>query len=188
MQRHHLPGLLILWATLASTTACGADVPERASDRDPLEGSRITLAGCVGAGEAPGEYALREVRVDTGYPPAPALPEAPPVPGVTEGAWVRLEGRDAQLQHLFGQRVRVTGQVTDTGENTIGTSGVFGYETPSGDTSQAAGDGHYSTRQQLEAGRIARESMANGHAAEIRVEEITPIGEPCVTPRIEERR
>jgi hypothetical protein len=178
MQRHS-PGLLLSSVALACTMACGADLPETASDRQSTVGSRITLAGCVGGGEAAGEYALREIRVDTGPPQTPALPETPPVPGVTEGAWVRLQAPEAQLRPLLGQRVRLTGEVTETGENTIGTAGVVGEETPSGDTSQAAGQGHYSSRQKLEAGRIARQSMANGRAAEIRVVEITPTGEPC---------
>lgn len=173
----------------AVSWGCKDEVPPGASEGQTAAGRTVTLTGCVGAGEAPDEYRLRFVRLDTGHSPTPHLPQAPPVPGITEGAWVRLDGRDSELRDLMGQRVRVTGQVIDTGENTIGTAGAYGYETPSGDKSQAASDEHYAEKQQREAGRIARQSLANGRAAEIQVTQLADIGEPCEgLPPVEGRR
>lgn len=137
----------------------------------------MTLTGCVTAGE-PEVYRLSRIRVDTPRGKMPDL-RASAVPGITEGAWVRLEGRTGELSRLLGQRVRLTGEVTDTGANTIGTAGAWGVEVPSGDESQAASDEHYAEKQKKEAGRIARQSLANGRAAKLRVVDLTDLAEPC---------
>ena len=168
---------------------CSDEVPPRATEERPTAGRQVMLIGCVTGAPDPDIYRLDNIRVDTGHGESANLPQAPPVPGITEGAWVRLDGSSGELKRLLGQRVRLTGEVTDTGENTIGTPGVWGYETPSGDTSQAASDEHYAEKQKKEAGRIARQSLANGRSAKLRVLEVTDMAEPCeLGPPVEGRR
>ncbi|HEV3484392.1 MAG TPA: hypothetical protein VG106_03220, partial [Vicinamibacterales bacterium] len=100
--------------------------------------------------------------------------------GITEGSWVRLAPGDQDLQQFAGQRVNVTGTIMDDGANTMGTAGTAGQQTPSGDRSQAGAAGeHHADKQKMEMGRIARESMANGTAAEIRVQQVQAAGGKC---------
>jgi hypothetical protein len=100
---------------------------------------------------------------------------------VTEGSWVRLADRSGiDLRQYVGQQVTVSGSIADTGENTIGTSGTTGAETPSGDKSQAAQTGqHHSSKVAQEAGRIGRESLADGTAPQLNVENVNATGERC---------
>jgi D-serine deaminase-like pyridoxal phosphate-dependent protein len=104
------------------------------------------------------------------------------IPGLTENAWVRVDGD--QMESLMGQHVRLRGAVVDSGANTIGTAGVAGYEGHASDTSQADSDRHYAEKQKLEAGRIARESLANGSAAKLRVLNVERTGRGnCQAPQ-----
>ena len=153
--------------------ACGRDTdPSRAGDGEPSGVAVwVDLTGCIGIPPGTAGYALERVQ----FPTAEAALSAAQVAGITEDAWVRLEGDKDALAALIGEHVRIRGAVIDSGRNTIGTAGVSGYETPSGDKSQAASDQHYAVKQQKEAGRIARQSMANGRAAEIRVTSIEVI-------------
>ena len=83
----------------------------------------ITMAGCVGAGPGTHQYILTQVRM----PPLAEQPsDAPSSSGqsITENSQVRLAmAGDDQLRKLVGQTVEVNGTVTDSGRNTIGTSG-----------------------------------------------------------------
>lgn len=145
-------------------TACASGSEREATDvagnsRLPV----VELTGCIGVSPGIGEMALRDVR----FPDDAAARAAANIPGITENAWVRLEG-DA-VASMTGQHVRLRGEVIDSGRNTLGTAGVSGYETPSGDRSQADSDAHYALKLKKEAGRIARESLANGSSAKLRV-------------------
>ena len=81
---------------------------------------------------------------------------------------------------LAGHRVLVTGVVADAGQNTIGTGGASsGVVVHSGDVSQASTNDRHWVKVRKEAGPIARESIANGTAAEIKVAEIKDLGEGC---------
>ena len=152
-------------ALLAALSACagGGNEDGRSDSRRGETGAIVELTGCVGASPGVGEIALRQVEF-TGEDAARSVAA---VPGITENAWVRVEGES--IASMVGQRVRIRGEVIDSGRNTIGTRGVSGYETPSGDRSQADSDLHYAEKQQREAGRIARESLANGSSAKLRV-------------------
>ena len=144
----------------------------------------VSLSGCLEAAPGTDRYVLRNVRFE---PRAGGDPQrtttTPGGHGITEGAWVRLDRGEANLQNLLGQRVRLTGAVTDDGRNTIGTAGTTGVATPSGDQSQAASREHHSDKVKKEAGRIARESMADGTAAQVRVQQVSGTGDRCTTPR-----
>lgn len=126
------------------------------------------------------DYVLKRLHIegnDAGAAPPTTVHAAPA--GITEGSWVRLTGtRD--LPSLAGHRVMVTGVVADSGGNTIGTGGVSpGVVVPSGDVSQAATGDRYPVKVRKEAGPIARESIANGTAPEIKIVEIKDLGEGC---------
>jgi hypothetical protein len=161
---------------ITALTACGgtdeADNVNDATQAEPI----VELTGCVGVSPGTGEIALRQIE----YADDDSARLAQSVPGVTENAWVRVEGD--QMESLIGQRVRLRGAVVDSGANTIGTAGVEGYEGHAGDTSQADSDRHYAEKQKLEAGRIARQSLANGSAAKLRVLNIERTGN-CEAPR-----
>ena len=162
----------LLVFALFLTAGCGRDVDTPRIDGNPSgAGVSVDLTGCIGVAPGTSGYALRRVQ----FPTAEAALSAARVAGITEDAWIRLEGDEKRIESLIDQHVRVRGIVIDSGRNTIGTAGVSGYETPSGDRSQAASDEHYAVKQKKEAGRIARESMANGTAAQVRVTSIDGI-------------
>jgi hypothetical protein len=154
--------------------------PPAAAEPSPASPpAQVSLSGCLEAGAAgAGTYVLRNVRFD---PPGGSDPHRNTTSGqdgITEGSWVRLVAAE-NLQPQIGRRVAVTGIVTDQGANTIGTAGSSGTVLPSGDRSQAASTEHYSTKVKKESGRIGRESMANGTAAEIRAAQMKDLGEAC---------
>jgi hypothetical protein len=141
----------------------------------------VQLSGCIEAAAGNAQYVLRNVRFEprhTGDSQADTTTAGNH--GITEGAWVRLQGGDQDLTPYLGQRVNVTGTVVDDGANTRGVAGTAGVQTPSGDRSQAGATGeHHADKQKMEMGRIAREWLANGTAAEIRVQQVQSSGERC---------
>lgn len=141
----------------------------------------VQLSGCVESGPGKQQYVLRAVRFEPRQQgDSHADTTTPANHGITEGAWVRLEGADQDLTQYVGQRVKVTGTIVDDGANRRGTAGTAGVRTPSGDRSQASEtDEHHSEKQKKEMGRIARESLADGTAAEIRVQQIQGTGDRC---------
>jgi hypothetical protein len=52
-------------------------------------------------------------------------------------------------------------------------------QTPTGDKSEASSPEHHSEKYKQEAGRIARESMADGTAALVKVGELSGTGDRC---------
>jgi hypothetical protein len=172
-------------------TACGGsdgandDRPANAADRGASSQGAATatvaLSGCVEAAPGSAQYVLRNVRFEPrAGGDAHRTTTTAGAHGITEGAWVRLDSSNKDLNGFLGQRVTVKGAVMDDGRNTIGTAGAPGVQTPTGDTSQAASAEHHSDKQKKEMGRIARESMANGTAASVRVEEINGTGDRCI--------
>lgn len=141
----------------------------------------VQLSGCVETAAGKAQYVLRNVRFEprhAGDPHADTTTSANH--GITEGAFVRLHQGDQDLTQFVGQRVNVTGTIMSDGANTRGTAGTAGVQTPSGDRSQAgAANEHHSDKQKLEMGRIARESLADGTTAEIRVEQVQASGTKC---------
>jgi hypothetical protein len=169
--------------------ACSApdDRPANAGQQPPSEQSAayapVQLSGCVEPGQGSTRYVLRNVRFEPrqqGDSQADTTTAANH--GITEGAWVRLQSGEQDLTPYLGQRVKLTGVIVDDGANTRGTAGTAGVQTPSGDRSQASATGeHHSEKQKLEMGRIARESLADGTAAQIRVQQIEGAGGKCDT-------
>lgn len=175
---------------LVAGSGCGGeerkDAEARAGGRShPAVGEAISLEGCVEAAPGTEQFVLTTIRLDPRDLPAGEEGELRKEgetalrAGITEWSWVELDPGNHELEPRLGQRVVVEGVVVKSGHNTIGTAGTWGYRTPSGDKSQAASDEHHAEKQKLEMGRIARESLANGTAAEIRVEQIRSTGETC---------
>ena len=157
-----------------------AQQPQTNQPEAPAQAT-VSLSGCVE--EGPGDrFVLRNVHFE---PRAQGDPHRDTTTagaqGITEGAWVRLTAsdREGDLRAHLGQRVKLTGTVTDNGQNTIGTAGASGAPTAAGDTSHAASTKDHDDKVKGEAGRIARESMANGTAAEINVQKVEGTGERC---------
>ena len=173
--------------------ACGGsdgandDRPANAGQQPPAQQQSasfapVQLSGCVETAAGTSGWVLRNVRFEPrGAGNAQADTTTPGNAGITEGAWVRLQGGEQDLKQFAGRRVTVSGTIVDDGANRIGTAGTAGETvTPSGERSQAAREGeHHSDKQKLEMGRIARESMANGTAAQIRVQQVQPAEGKC---------
>ena len=171
------------------TAACGSNAGARRDDGSSATpvGSQgrqetVRLSGCV---EMAGmdDYVLQRLHIEGNDPQAAPKTTVNPAPAaIIEGSWVRLTGtRD--LPSLAGHRVMVTGVLADTGRNTIGTGGVSpGVVVRSGDVSQASTSDHYWVKVRKEAGPIARESIADGTAPEIKVAEIQDLGDGCHEP------
>ena len=178
-------------SVLAAAVTCAAivlncrnDKPDerpQAANRDTRPGrtaATVVLSGCLYAAPGTDRYVLRHVRFEprTDGDPHNSTTTSD-APGITEGAWVRVVGEG--LNTYLGQRVVLKGSVIDDGRSTIGTAGTPrtpGIQTPSGDTSQAASSAE---RQKRDMGPIARESMADGTAAEVRAHEVTATGKDC---------
>jgi hypothetical protein len=149
-----------------------------------VPGATVALRGCVEGAPGTDQFVLQNVRFEDREQLDPHRDLTTPGPhGITEGSWVRLDGSEqrGELQGLLGQHVALTGTVIDTGESAIGTAGTLGQEGHAGATTRAAGDEHYAERMKDEAGRIARESMADGMAALVQVTQVEATGEPCPT-------
>lgn len=146
----------------------------------------IALSGCLEAAPGSNQYVLRNVRWEPRAGDPQATITTPGGHGITEGAWVRLDGSGQDLNGHLGERVMIKGTIEDDGRNTRGTAGTAGVQTPTGDKSEAAKPEHHSEKYKQEAGRIARESMSDGTAALVKVGELSGTGDRC-TPVPEKR-
>ena len=183
---------IFIFATVLSSTpivaGCGgsdgfnderrAQAPREKQPEQPAAAT-ISLSGCLEAASGTNQFVLRNVRWEPRAGDPQATTTTPGGHGITEGAWVRLDGSGQDLGGHLGERVKIEGIIEDDGRNTIGTAGTPGVQTPSGETSQAASDQHHSEKYKQEAGRIARESMADGTAARVKVREISGTGDRC---------
>jgi hypothetical protein len=182
-----LLGAVVLVSCAGDDSRAGAkDAP--AQGAQPAQGAKadapaqatVSLSGCVEAAVGSEEWVLRGVRFEPRHSGDPNRETTTAgAHGITEGSYVRLVAGNQDMKSHAGQRVTVTGVITDDGRNTIGTAGTGGAVTASGEKSQAASTEHHSDKVKKEAGRIARESLADGTAAEVRVQQVQPTGEKC---------
>jgi hypothetical protein len=138
----------------------------------------VVLTGCLTTAPSPGRYRLTVIDIEA----APAVLSTNALAiddGLTQWSWVQLTTEAAKLKPYLGSRITVRGSVVNAGRNTIGVPGTWGIETLSGARSLAASDLPYWQKQALEMGRIARQSLANGGAAELDVATVTPTGHAC---------
>jgi hypothetical protein len=180
-------------ACAAMVAACGGSDGSRGQqDRAPNSASAApaatsgtgpaayTMTGCLEEAAGKNQYVLRHVRLE----PRQAQPHSDTTattqgPPITEGASVRLTAENDALKNYLGQRVAVTGTIVDEGRSTRGAAGTTGADTPSGDKSQAASPEHHARKVAKEAGPIARTTIADGTAPEVRVQNVKPTGEAC---------
>ena len=174
-------GLLLISACRGRDSAndeLRAQAPRDAQPEAPAVAT-IALSGCLEAAPGSNQYVLRNVRWEPRAGDPHATITTPGGHGITEGAWVRLDGSGQDLSSHLGERVMIKGTIEDDGRNTRGTAGTAGVQTPTGDKSEAASREHHSEKYKQEAGRIARESMADGTAALIKVGELSGTGDRC---------
>lgn len=126
--RNHVTHLATAVLVSAFAVACGGS-HDYTSESGRASGSaqqNIKLDGCMAPAESgPGHYIVRNVVLPepAEQPNGQQTAQQPPV---TEGSWVNLVGDTDHLQGYLGQRVEVEGRITDTGANTMGTSGHAG--------------------------------------------------------------
>ena len=181
--------IVVLLGGTVMAAACGGsdgandELRARAPRSMPPEqpaAATIALSGCLEAAPGSNQYVLRNVRWEPRAGDPHAATTTPGGHGITEGAWVRLDGNEKDLSSHLGKRVLINGAIEDDGRNTRGTAGTPGVQTPTGDRSQAASSEHHSEKFKQEAGRIARESMADGTAALVKVQEVRGTGDRCM--------
>ena len=186
LMRTRLQYSIAIVACALLTFGCGSNAGAKRDDASSAApvGSQgrqetVRLSGCVElAGMA--DYVLKRLHIegdDTDAAPRTTVHPAPA--GIIEGSWVRLTG-SRDLPSLAGHRVVITGVVVDTGRNTIGTDGAAaGTVLLSGDVSQASTSDRHWTKVRKEAGPIARASIANGTAPEVKIIEVKDLGDGC---------
>jgi hypothetical protein len=188
--------LCVPLASAAVLASC-RDEPNRtaidnATDQ-PRQNQQLTISGCLGTGVGTNQYMLMAVQLaPLGEQPS----DAPSTTGnpITPDSQVRLTMNDRdQFDRLVGQKVTVTGRITDDGRNTIGTSGdgqtpAKGQVEPRDDRSQAASPQHHSEKVKEEAGPIGQHSMNNGTFPEMMVTKIDGTGERCPSWPVQDRR
>jgi hypothetical protein len=181
--------LTALLSAAAMVAGCGGsdgandEIQAQAHNRNRPEqqaAATVSLSGCLEAAPGSNQYVLRNVRFEPRAGDPHATTTTSGGHGITEGSWVRLDGGAQDFSGHLGERVKVNGSVSDDGRNTIGTAGTPGVQTPTGETSQAASSEHHSEKYKQEAGRIGRESMADGTAAQVKVQEMSGTGDRCV--------
>jgi hypothetical protein len=166
-------------------TACSGRRQDTRGEHHPSGEAHpsVALTGCLEPGDGAGQYRLQHVRLaPPGEQPTGAAPEGQH-DSITEGSWVRLAASDEDTlrQHL-GQEVRIVGTITDSGRNTIGTSGYQkGAAEPESrtDKSAQAKDESYAAKMKEEAGPLGQQANWNGYAPEIAVERLVATGNSC---------
>ena len=163
--RNHVTHVCAALLVGAIGVACSGRTSEVVNRRDETGGKRgvnerVILRGCVQpAGEGQG-YVLRHVVV---LPPSeqPTGQDMIDNPLIPRGSWVRLAGStdmDQTLKAHVNNEVSLTGDIVDSGENTIGTSGRGGA---------------------AEVQNPPQSSVANGNAPKVAVEKVQKIAENC---------
>jgi hypothetical protein len=187
MRRSWTVGVCVPLVSAAVLVGCRGEQERTAIDHatnQPKQNQQITVSGCLGTGVGTDQFMLTAVQL---APLAEQPSDAASTTGnpITPDSQVRLAMNDRdQLDGLVGQKVTVTGMITNDGRNTIGTSGPG--QTPANgqvdsrdDKSQAASSQHHSDKVAQEAGPIAQRSMNNGTFPEMTVTKINGSGEKC---------
>jgi hypothetical protein len=156
------------------------------SGGDRGKNEMVRVEGCVqeGAGAPGQEFILARATM--------AEPETQPQgqetmahgPLVAPGSWVRLKSDSENLKNYLGQRVSVTGEVIDRGENTLGTTGrttpAKEGTTDAEKMAQSSKDAHTDAGRAMPPTTVAPiGANANGNAPEIAVERIAKAEGSC---------
>ena len=193
--------LCVPLASAAFLVACTQEVGDgQTQNRTPIDHAtnqqkqnlKLAVTGCLGTGPGTQQFVLTRVRpVPLAEQPTDAMSAANF--SLPRNSAVRLTlNDDREVAALVGQTVSVTGLLTSTGADTIGTAGAppAAEQKPEQrtDQSKAATDQHHSEKVRQEAGPIGQDAMNNGTYPEMRVQQIKGTGEQCATTPVEERR
>lgn len=146
----------------------------------------VKVEGCLqGAPGTPGrEYILAHVSM----PEPAAQPQGQETmahgPLVVAGSWVRIAPGGEDLKNYVGQRVSITGEVIDRGENTLGTTGrVLPNKEATSEHDkfkQSSRDASTSPDRAMPPTTVApMGANANGNAPKIAVEKISKLADSC---------
>jgi hypothetical protein len=185
-----LPVAVIFAASLAGgcwghTDSVDNDRKVQAGGKRGME-ERIKVEGCLqGAPGAPGrEYVLAQVTMGgpATQPQGQETMEHGPL--VAAGSWVRVAPGSEDLKNYIGQRVSITGEVVDTGDNTLGTSGrVEPNKEGANDHEkfeQSSRDASTNPDRAMPPSTVTpANSNANGNAPKIAVEKIEKLAGSC---------
>ena len=185
--------LCVPLASAAILAGCKQQVGDGSQDRTAIDGAtthqqekkQIAVRGCLGVGAGTQQFVLTHVRpLPLAEQPTDALSDVNFT--LPNNSAVRLTlSENQEVADLVGQSVTITGLLTSSGADTIGTAGrpPVAEQHPEArtDKSQAATDQHYSDKVAQEAGPIAQDSMNNGTYPELRVQKITGTGERCTS-------
>lgn len=149
----------------AIAVACGGRTSQVGNHRDQTAGTRgvnerVILRGCVQPAVEGQGYALRHVIVL----PSVEQPQGQDTiehPLIARGSWVRLAGgkdMDETLKSHLNNEVTITGDIVNSGENTIGTAGRGG---------------------SAQVQNPPQASVANGDAPSVAVEKLQKIADNC---------
>lgn len=118
-----LMGAVAVACSGAKETTGNPRTAQGGGDRGRIE--RVRVEGCLQ--EAPGTPGREYVLAHATMPEPETQPQGQETmahgPLVANGSWVRLKSDAQDMKSYLGQRVAVTGEVIDRGENTLGTSG-----------------------------------------------------------------
>jgi hypothetical protein len=145
---------------------------------------RVFLQGCVGPAERGNGYVLRDVDVAPPEQQGQGQETMEHGPLVARGSWVRLAGQTADLKQYEGKRVSITGDITDSGKNTLGTSGrtlpAKEATDSHGKYAQSSKDANTSPDRSGVPTTVAPVGAdANGTAPQVAVESIKKIADQC---------
>ena len=164
--RNHVTHVCAALVVAALAAACDGRTSSVANRRDQTGGKRgvnerVILRGCVQPAAQGDGYALQHVMV---LPPAeqPQGQDTIDNPLIPKGSWVRLAGGSDMTETLkkyLNNEVSITGDVVDSGQNTVGTAGRGG-------SAEAAAPANNA-------------SVANGDAPRVAVEKVQKIAENC---------
>ena len=163
--RNHVTHLCAALLIAAIGAGCDGRTSQVGNHRDQTGGKRgvnerIILRGCVQPAVEGQGYALRHVVVL----PSAEQPQGQDTienPLIARGSWVRLAGgndMDETLKSHLNNEVTITGDIVNSGENTIGTAGRGG---------------------SAQAQNPSQASVANGDAPSVAVEKVQKIADNC---------
>jgi len=164
--RNHITHLATAILIAAAGVACtGRNHAVNNDRRDQSGGARgvnqrIALRGCVQPAPSGQGLALSHV-VMVPLAEQPQGGDAVDDTLIPRGSWVHLAASNEQtddLKKYVGNQVTVTGDIVETGENTVGTAGKGG-----------------SAQEQMP----ARSSVANGDAPKVAVEHVNKVADQC---------
>jgi hypothetical protein len=180
-----LAGAATLMAVLA--VACSGRNDTVNNDRRVQAGGErgknemVKVEGCVQ--EAPGPPGRQYVLADVVVPEPETQPQGQETmahgPLIPAGSWVRLEPGSENLKNSIGQRVMITGEVVDSGDNTMGRKKREGMDLHD-KFELASRDASSNPERALPPATVPPATAhSNGDAPKIAVEKVSKLADSC---------